>query len=91
LYADSALGLDFMGSAATENEKGRLSRLELANGGTLFLEKIEYLAPELQSALLQVIKQGVLTRLEAGVWCRWISKSLRHHGRFGESGGAKPL
>lgn len=65
LYADSALGLDFMGSAATENEKGRLSRLELANGGTLFLEKIEYLAPELQSALLQVIKQGVLTRLEA--------------------------
>ena len=29
------------------------------------LEKIEYLAPELQSALLQVIKQGVITRLDA--------------------------
>lgn len=35
------------------------SRLELAHGGTLFLEKIEYLAVELQSALLQVIKQGL--------------------------------
>lgn len=66
LYADSVLGQDFMGSSApTDDENGRLSRLELANGGTLFLEKIEYLAPELQSALLQVIKQGVLTRLDA--------------------------
>ncbi|BDH46060.1 sigma-54-dependent Fis family transcriptional regulator [Salmonella enterica subsp. enterica serovar Choleraesuis] len=65
LYADSALGLDFIGSAATEDEKGRLGRLELASGGTLFLEKIEYLAPELQSTLLQVIKQGVVTRLDA--------------------------
>ncbi|EFF5491908.1 sigma-54-dependent Fis family transcriptional regulator, partial [Escherichia coli] len=37
----------------------------LAHGGTLFLEKIEYLAVELQSALLQVIKQGVITRLDA--------------------------
>jgi transcriptional activator for dhaKLM operon len=54
-----------MGSSATE-ENGRLSRLELASGGTLFLEKIEYLAPELQSILLQVIKQGVVTRLDAG-------------------------
>jgi transcriptional regulator of acetoin/glycerol metabolism len=33
----------------------------------LFLEKIEYLAPELQSILLQVIKQGVVTRLDAAV------------------------
>lgn len=65
LYANGALGQDFMGSAPTDEENGRLSRLELANGGTLFLEKIEYLAPELQSALLQVIKQGVLTRLDA--------------------------
>ncbi|HEM6828727.1 TPA: PTS-dependent dihydroxyacetone kinase operon transcriptional regulator DhaR [Citrobacter koseri] len=65
LYANSVLGQDFMGSAPTDDENGRLSRLELASGGTLFLEKIEYLAPELQSALLQVIKQGVLTRLDA--------------------------
>ena len=65
LYANSVLGQDFMGSAPTDDENARLSRLELASGGTLFLEKIEYLAPELQSALLQVIKQGVLTRLDA--------------------------
>ena len=38
---------------------------EETDGGTLFLEKIEYLAVELQSALLQVIKQGVITRLDA--------------------------
>ena len=65
LYADNALGIDFMGSAPTDDQKGRLSRLELASGGTLFLEKIEYLTPELQSTLLQVIKQGVVTRLDA--------------------------
>jgi DNA-binding NtrC family response regulator len=34
------LGQDFMGSAPTDDENGRLSRLELANGGTLFLEKM---------------------------------------------------
>lgn len=62
LYADTVLG---QGDTNGTSEGGRLSRLELANGGTLFLEKIEYLEPELQSALLQVIKQGVLTRLDA--------------------------
>lgn len=40
LYANSVLGQDFMGSAPTDDENGRLSRLELANGGTLFLEKL---------------------------------------------------
>ena len=53
-----------MGSAPTDDENGRLSRLELANGGTLFW-KNRVSGPELQSALLQVIKQGVLTRLDA--------------------------
>lgn len=65
LDADNILGPDFMGGMQTHDENGRLSRLELANGGTLFLDKIEYLAPELQSILLQVIKQGALTRLDA--------------------------
>ncbi len=81
-----------MGSAPTDDENGRLSRLELANGGTLFLEKIEYLAPELQSALLQVIKQGVLTRLDA----RRLNPGgcegdCHHHRRSGQSGGTEPL
>lgn len=56
---DAALAEEFIGGDRTDNENGRLSRLELAHGGTLFLEKIEYLAVELQSALLQVIKQGL--------------------------------
>lgn len=63
LYADQVR--DFIASTADDDSEGRLSRLELAHGGTLYLEKIEYLAPELQSALLQVIKQGVITRLDA--------------------------
>lgn len=65
LYADNTQGEDFTGSAPGEERDGRLSRLELASGGTLFLEKIEYLTPGQQSVLLQVIKQGVLTRLDA--------------------------
>ncbi len=65
LYADNTQGEDFTGSAPGEDRDGRLSRLELASGGTLFLEKIEYLTPGQQSVLLQVIKQGVLTRLDA--------------------------
>ncbi|EFB2825930.1 PTS-dependent dihydroxyacetone kinase operon transcriptional regulator DhaR [Escherichia coli] len=65
LYGDATLVEEFIGGDRTENKNGRLSRLELAHGGTLFLEKIEYLAVELQSALLQVIKQGVITRLDA--------------------------
>ena len=65
LYAESGHEQDFIGNGPMDEENGRLSRLELADGGTLFLEKIEYLAPELQSALLQVIKQGAITRLEA--------------------------
>ncbi|EFZ39392.1 PTS-dependent dihydroxyacetone kinase operon regulatory domain protein, partial [Escherichia coli EPECa14] len=50
LYGDAALAEEFIGGDRTDNENGRLSRLELAHGGTLFLEKIEYLAVELQSA-----------------------------------------
>ncbi|WP_059216615.1 sigma 54-interacting transcriptional regulator [Escherichia albertii] len=65
LYGDATLVDAFIGGDGAESENGRLSRLELAHGGTLFLEKIEYLAMELQSALLQVIKQGVITRLDA--------------------------
>lgn len=37
LYAERAL--DFASTTAGEEGEGRLSRLELANGGTLYLEK----------------------------------------------------
>ncbi len=39
LYGDAALAEEFIGGDRTDNENGRLSRLELAHGGTLFLEK----------------------------------------------------
>ncbi|MEB3019359.1 sigma 54-interacting transcriptional regulator, partial [Streptococcus agalactiae] len=40
-------------------------KFELANGGTLYLEQIEYLPAEMQSALLQVLKTGVVIRLNS--------------------------
>ena len=58
LYGDAALAEEFIGGDRTDSENGRLSRLELAHGGTLFLEKIEYLAVELQSALASGYQAG---------------------------------
>ncbi|WP_268602325.1 sigma 54-interacting transcriptional regulator, partial [Escherichia coli] len=43
---------ELLGSDASEEEAGQLSKFELANGGTLYLEQIEYLPAEMQSALL---------------------------------------
>ncbi|NDO79639.1 PTS-dependent dihydroxyacetone kinase operon transcriptional regulator DhaR [Citrobacter sp. NCU1] len=41
------------------------SRFELAHNGTLYLEKIEYLSAELQSALLKVLKTGLVMRSQS--------------------------
>lgn len=56
---------ELLGSDASEEEAGQLSKFELANGGTLYLEQIEYLPAEMQSALLQVLKTGVVIRLNS--------------------------
>lgn len=40
LYGDAALAEEFIGGDRTDSENGRLSRLELAHGGTLFLERL---------------------------------------------------
>ena len=56
---------ELLGSDASEEEAGQLSKFELANGGTLYLEQIEYLPTEMQSALLQVLKTGVVIRLNS--------------------------
>lgn len=53
---------ELLGSDATETDAGLPSKFELANGGTLYLEQIEYLPPEMQSVLLQIIKTGVIMR-----------------------------
>ncbi|MBJ2066764.1 dihydroxyacetone kinase operon transcriptional regulator DhaR [Serratia odorifera] len=56
---------DLLGSDANEERAGQLSKFELANGGTLYLEQIEYLPPDMQSALLQVLKTGIVMRLNS--------------------------
>ncbi|MDA4626789.1 sigma 54-interacting transcriptional regulator, partial [Enterobacter hormaechei] len=56
---------ELLGNDASEEEAGQLSKFELANGGTLYLEQIEYLPAEMQSALLQVLKTGVVIRLNS--------------------------
>ncbi|WP_413739278.1 dihydroxyacetone kinase operon transcriptional regulator DhaR [Sodalis sp. RH21] len=56
---------EFLGSDASEGESGLPSKFELANGGTLYLEQVEYLSPEMQSALLQIIKTGMLMRVNS--------------------------
>lgn len=56
---------DLLGSDASEEEAGQLSKFELAHGGTLYLEQIEYLPPDQQAALLQVLKTGVVMRLNS--------------------------
>jgi transcriptional activator for dhaKLM operon len=56
---------ELLGSDASEEEAGQLSKFELANGGTLYLEQIEYLPLAMQSALLQVLKTGVVMRMNS--------------------------
>jgi len=45
--------------------EGRPSKFELADGGSLFLDKVEALSLEMQAALLQVIETGYVMRLGA--------------------------
>lgn len=44
-----------------------VSKFELANGGTLYLEHIENLIPEVQAALLQLIKTGLFNRMNGKI------------------------
>ncbi|WCE31727.1 dihydroxyacetone kinase operon transcriptional regulator DhaR [Vibrio sp. SCSIO 43137] len=46
----------------TDEGEGAASKFELANGGTLYLEQVEYLSEEAQSALLQMLKTNILVR-----------------------------
>ena len=54
---------EFLGYDPTQNDPGRPSKFELAHGGTLFLEQIESLSLEMQSALLYVIETKHVMRL----------------------------
>jgi PAS domain S-box-containing protein len=49
--------------AFTDARKQKRGRLELARGGTLFLDEISEISLNLQSKLLQVIQEGIYTRI----------------------------
>ncbi|MFT5807829.1 MAG: transcriptional activator for dhaKLM operon [Moritella dasanensis] len=46
----------------SDDGKGQASKFELANGGSLYLEQIEFLCTEMQSALLQILKTNLVIR-----------------------------
>lgn len=48
-----------------DEDKGLPSKFELAHGGTLYLENIEYLPSTLQSALLKMLKTGLVMRSDS--------------------------
>ena len=54
---------EFLGELAGQ-ESGLITKFELAQGGTLYLEQIEALTAEVQVAMLQMIKTGLLNRLD---------------------------
>lgn len=56
-----AMASEFLGSQAYA-DKPSISKFELAKGGTLLLENVEYLTHEVQTALLQLLKTGLLNK-----------------------------
>lgn len=51
------------GAFTSANPKGKLGLLELAEGGTLVLDEISELSLNVQSKLLTVLQDGIITRL----------------------------
>ncbi|MEI8634626.1 sigma 54-interacting transcriptional regulator [Vibrio sp. PP-XX7] len=45
--------------------QGQPSKFELAHNGTLYLEKIEYLCPDLQAVILKLLKTGLVSRSDS--------------------------
>ncbi|MCW8348382.1 PTS-dependent dihydroxyacetone kinase operon transcriptional regulator DhaR [Vibrio sp. ZSDZ65] len=48
-----------------EDGHGLPSKFELAHNGTLYLEKIEYMSPELQAVILKLLKTGLVSRSDS--------------------------
>ena len=51
--------LELLGS---DQGKGKVSKFELANGGTIYLEQVEFLCSEVQVVLLQMLKTNLFMR-----------------------------
>ena len=48
-----------------DEDSGLPSKFELAHSGSLYLEKIEYLCPELQAVILKLLKTGLVSRSDS--------------------------
>lgn len=57
------MALELMGS--DESGQERAGKFELAHGGTLVLEQVEYLPAPMQAALLQLLKTGRIQRFDS--------------------------
>lgn len=51
------------GAFTGARKSGKIGKFELANGGTIFLDEIGEMPLELQTRLLRVIEEGVVTRI----------------------------
>ncbi len=54
---------EFLGHEGDSHTTSRLSKFELAEGGTILLDQIEHLSLEMQSALLQLLETSHVMRL----------------------------
>ena len=60
---EGVLDVILFGAAATDEQGDILGALELARGGTVYLDEIDHLTPLLQAKLLRVVNESELRRL----------------------------
>ena len=59
------MATEFLGVGSGKGLPGRPSKFELADGGTLLLDRVETLSMEMQSALVHLIESGTVMRLQS--------------------------
>ncbi len=59
------MATELLGSGSGKDSPGQPSKFELADGGTLLLDRVETLSHEMQSALVHLIENGTVLRLKS--------------------------
>ncbi len=59
------MAAELIGSGSGKDSPGQPSKFELADGGTLLLDRVEALSREMQSALVHLIENGTVLRLRS--------------------------
>ncbi len=79
------------GAFTGASKKGRLGKFELASGGTIFLDEIGEIPPEVQVKLLRVLQEKTIVRVGGDrtipIDCRLIAATNRDLHREAEGGG----